>query len=272
MKTKPRRRGGAREWTPINANGKGHERQESNSALRFAGALRFSKIMKASILFTRLCSHSAALAVAALICSFGPGLKAAGHPDTTGWKPLFAVDFSNAIGGESWKWEDRVLVAKDHNTIWTKESYGNFILDLEFKVEKEANSGVFLRSGNIKDTLAALEIQVHESTDGGKYGMVGALYDSRPPSKSVAKPVGEWNHYTITCKDSLITLVFNGEEVLRADLNDWPEARKNPDGTPNKFKVALKDYARKGPLGLQGLHGKAQAPVWYRNLKIKLLD
>ena len=46
----------------------------------------------------------------------------------------------------------------------------------------------------------------------------------------------------------------------------------NADGTPNKFKKALKDYARSGPIGLQGLHGKAQAPVWYRNLKIKALE
>jgi hypothetical protein len=212
------------------------------------------------------------LAFSAGLCLVGPRLFAAEHPDTSKWKNLFATDFSNADGGDSWKWEDGVLVAKDHHTIWTKESYGNFILDLEFKVAKESNSGVFLRSGDTKNTLAALEIQVHETTDGGKYGMVGAIYDSMPPSRSMAKPVGEWNHFTITCKGSLVTLVFNGEEVIHADLDNWPEARKNPDGTPNKFPKALKDFSRKGPIGFQGLHGKAQAPVWYRNVKIKVLD
>jgi hypothetical protein len=211
-------------------------------------------------------------AIAVLVSISALSAHAADHPNTAGWKNLIATDFSNADGGDSWKWEDGQLVAKDHHAIWTKESYGNFILDLEFKVAKEANSGVFLRSGDIKKTLAALEIQVHESTDGGKYGMVGAIYDAKPPSKSVAKPAGEWNRFTITCKDSLITIVFNGEEVIRADLNDWPEAKKNPDGTPNKFPVALKDFARKGPIGFQGLHGKAQAPVWYRNVKIKVLE
>ena len=187
-------------------------------------------------------------------------------------KDLFAPDLSDALGGEHWQWENGELVAKDHETLWTKESYANFILDLDFKVAKESNSGVFLRSGNIKDVLSALEIQVHESTDGGKYGMVAAIYDAMPPKKSMAKPVGEWNHLTITCQDSLISVVFNGEEVIHADLNDWPEKGKNPDGTPNKFKIPLKEFARKGPLGLQGLHGKAQAPVWYRNLKIKPLE
>ena len=187
-------------------------------------------------------------------------------------KDLFAQDLSDAVGGEHWKWENGELVAKDHETLWTKESYGNFVLDLDFKVAKESNSGVFLRSGNIKDTLAALEIQVHESADGSKYGMVAAIYDALPPKKDMSKPVGEWNHFAITCQDSLVSVIFNGEEVIHADLNDWKEVKKNPDGTPNKFKVALKDFARKGPLGLQGLHGKAQAPVWYRNLKIKSLD
>ena len=187
-------------------------------------------------------------------------------------KDLFAKDLSDALGGDHWKWENGELTAKDHETLWTKESYANFILDLDFKVAKESNSGVFLRSGNIKDTLGALEIQVHENTDGSKFGMVAAIYDAMPPKKDMSRPVGEWNHFSITCKDSLVSVVFNGEEVIHADLNAWPEKGRNPDGTPNKFRVALKDFARKGPIGLQGLHGKAQAPVWYRNLKIKALE
>ncbi len=194
------------------------------------------------------------------------------HPDASGWKDLFAADLSNALEPGKWVLQDGVLVAKDHDTLWTKDSYGDFVLDLEFKVEKESNSGVFLRSGDIKNVLSALEIQVHDSADGSKYGMVAAIYDAMPPSKSMAKPVGEWNHFTITCKGPLVSVVFNGEEVINANLDNWPEAKKNPDGTPNKFPVALKDYARKGPIGLQGLHGKAQAPVYYRNLKIKVLE
>jgi hypothetical protein len=193
-------------------------------------------------------------------------------PDTTGWKDLISPDLSNTVAPGKWELKDGVLVAKDHDTLWTKDSYGDFILDLDFKVEKESNSGIFLRSGNIKDVLSALEIQVHDSADGSKYGMVAAIYDAMPPSKSMAKPVGEWNHFTITCKGPLVSVVFNGTEVINANLDNWPAAGKNPDGTPNKFKKALKDYARTGPIGLQGLHGKAQAPVYYRNIKIKVLE
>lgn len=197
---------------------------------------------------------------------------AADQPDTSGWKDLFAADLSNAVDASGWQFDGKELVAKNHDTIWTKDSYGDFILDLEFKVAKESNSGVFLRSGDIKNVLAALEIQVHESADGSKYGMLGAIYDAMPPVKNAAKPVGEWNRYTITCKGPQVTVVLNGETIINANLDNWPETGKNPDGTPNKFKKALKDFARSGPIGLQGLHGKAQAPVWYRNLKIKTLQ
>ncbi len=73
------------------------------------------------------------------------GLRAApmGHPDTTGWTPLFADDLSNAVTKPGdWSLANGVLVAKNHETIWTKKSYSNFVLDLEFKVAKESNSGV----------------------------------------------------------------------------------------------------------------------------------
>jgi len=195
------------------------------------------------------------------------------HPDTSGWEPLFSGDLSNAIlEPGSWVMEDDILHAIGHDTIWTKASYGDFVLDMEFKVAKGANSGVFLRAGDIKDVLSALEIQVHETTDGSRVGMGGALYDAKAPSKSMAKAAGEWNRYTITCKGSRLSLVFNGEQVLDIDLDSWTEPRKNPDGTPNKFAKALKDYSRNGPIGLQGIHGREGQPVWFRNLKIKVLN
>ena len=220
---------------------------------------------------TKRCALNVAVSLGAVLVLCGSASAApAAHPDTAGWKSLIAPDLSNVdMPAGSWELKDGVLVAKTHDTVWTKESYDNFILDLEFKVAKESNSGVFLRSGNTKDTLAALEVQVHESEDGALYGMVGAIYNAQPPSKKMQKPVGEWNHFTITCNDSNMSLVFNGEDVWNIDLNNWKEPHQNPDGTKNKFAKALKDFSRKGPIGLQGLHGKAQSPVWYRNIKIK---
>ena len=198
------------------------------------------------------------------------GLPTTHHPVTDGWKDLFRTDLSNALYEPgTWVMEDGVLYAEDRGTIWTREKYGDFILDLEFKVEKDANSGVFLRAGDIKDALSAIEVQVHETGDGKPLGVVGAIYDLLLPRKNMAKPAGEWNRYTITCDDNKIYLVFNSKQVIDMDLDQWTEPHKNPDGTLNKFARALKDYARSGPVGFQGIHGRGGHRVWYRKIKIK---
>jgi hypothetical protein len=194
------------------------------------------------------------------------------HPDTAGWQPLFAADLADAnLKPSSWVWDQGMLVARTHDTLWTKRPYGDFILDLEFKVAAESNSGVFLRSGDPSKVLAALEIQVHESADSALYGEVGSIYNAKAPARRMARPTGEWNRFTLTCRGSQVSLIFNGEEVYAVDLEDWKEARRNPDGTANKFPIALREFSRRGPIGLQGVHGKAQAPVWYRNLRIREL-
>jgi hypothetical protein len=207
------------------------------------------------------------------VCSSAQPHETRSHPNVDGWDDLFDSSLSNAImnpGG--WILEDGVLRALGHGVIWTDVSYGNFVLDLEFKVAKSANSGVFFRVEDMRRPVTGIEVQIHETSDKRPYGMVGAIYDAKPPSKAMAKPAGEWNRYTITCIDSKIYLVFNGEQVIDIDLNDWTVAHQNPDGTPNKFSKRLKDYPRSGPIGLQGLHGKERHPVWFRNLKIKVLD
>ena len=189
------------------------------------------------------------------------------------WRDLFAPDLSNAaLEPNGWVMEDGVLRALDHGNIWTKESFGDFVLELEFKVAQDANSGVFLRAGDIDNVLSALEIQIHETTDKGKYGMVAALYDAKAPDVDASKPAGEWNRYQITCNGSKVEVIFNGELVHDIDLDDWDQPHKNPDGTENKFAEALKDFSRNGPIGLQGIHGEEGQPVWFRNLRIKTLD
>lgn len=187
----------------------------------------------------------------------------------SGWRDLLTSDLSNCIFNEgSWAIEDEILTWKGGGYIWTKQRYGDFILDLEYMVSKGANSGVFFRTDDLKDIVqTGMEVQIHETTDGSKHGACGAIYDCLSPSKNVAKKAGEWNHYTITCQGNKIYVVLNGEQIIDMDLNLWTEPHKNPDGTRNKFNAAYKDMPREGHIGFQD-HGQ---PVWFRNLKIKNL-
>ncbi len=186
----------------------------------------------------------------------------------TGWKNLLADDLGNCTFKGNWALKEDVLERTGNGgDIWTKDTYGNFILDLEFKVDPKTNSGVFLRTADIVNWLhTGIEIQIADSAGQavGKH-ICGAVYDCQEPSKNVTKPAGEWNHMTIIARDNNIKVAMNGESIIDMDLNRWVEARKNPDGTANKFNTAYKDMARVGVLGFQD-HG---TPIGYRNVKVK---
>jgi len=204
--------------------------------------------------------------------------KVAAELSDVEYKEVFKKDLSNAVmKPNSWAFNaDGVLspasdVSGRGLDIWTKERYGNFILELDFKVPEGGNSGVFIRTGDIEKWIhTAIEVQIHATTDGTKHGQCGAVYDCLSPSKKADKKPGEWNHYIITCLDNKIYINLNGQDIIDMDLDRWTEAGKNPDppGTKNKFRYAYKDMSREGHLGFQ-YHGN---PIWFKNLKIKSFD
>ncbi len=211
----------------------------------------------------------AAAALLALLGSFPLSAPAAEE----GWQVLFDgknLDaWGNAAGGEpspGWVMEDGALVRKDKaGYIWTKDRFGDFILDLEFKTA--GNSGVFIRTDNPRSPVqTGIEVQVlTPQKKPGKHSC-GALYDLVAPTKEMSK-AGEWNHLVVTARGSRVSVELNGEEICDADLDQWTEGNKNPDGTKNKFKTALRDFKRDGHIGFQD-HGAAVA---FRNVKIKRL-
>ncbi len=147
-----------------------------------------------------------------------------------------------------------------------EKPHGDFVLDFDYKLSKGCNSGVFLRVGDLKDpVMSGLEIALDDTTGTGLHDP-GAFYDLVAPRVNAQKPVGEWNHMTITAKGPRIEIVLNGEKVSAIDLSQWPQPGMRPDGTKHKFtKVAMKDMNRPGYLGFQD-HGK---DCWYKNVKLK---
>jgi len=158
--------------------------------------------------------------------------------------------------------------------IYTRQKYKDFILSLDFKVAPNTNSGIYVRVGDPKDpTQTGSEIQI-EDTHGHKPDKhtCGALYDVLAPSKEMSKPAGEWNHIEITADKNIIKVVFNGEQIIQADLDQYTQPGKSIDGTKNKFKKSLKDKPREGHIGLQDHDKQDDHNVWFKNIKLKPLD
>ncbi|HKJ67054.1 MAG TPA: DUF1080 domain-containing protein [bacterium] len=196
------------------------------------------------------------------------------HPENTmgeGWEALLSDNLSNCIYNQgSWSYDNGVLSLEGDGDIWTEDRYGDFILDLEFRVSDDCNSGIFLRTGSIENWLhTAIEMQVFDSSGKKEVGKhdCGAIYDCLAPRVNAIRQPGEWNRCTITCDDNKIYIVLNGQQIIDMDLNRWTEAHRNPDGTKNKFNTAYRDMPRVGHIGFQD-HGH---PIWYRNIRIQEL-
>ena len=212
----------------------------------------------------------------------GASCSGSAAPGSGGFVPLWnGKDLTGWRTGpdNAWVVEDGVLAlknrtdGKEHNAdyLWTEETYGDFILYLEFKIPEQANSGVFFRTSDLKDPVyTGIEMQVANSYGReqlSKTGTAGAIYDCQAPATNAIRKPGEWNQVRLTCRGGRIQVMLNGEAVVDMDLDRWTEPQKNPDGSKNKFPRAMKDFARSGHIGLQD-HGR---PVWYRNLRIQRL-
>jgi len=160
-----------------------------------------------------------------------------------------------------------------HYMLVHTQQWDNFRLSLDFKISKGCNSGIFVRTSSLtprpgKDVgFNGIEIAIDDTPD-ADYHDTGAIYDLVKPTKNAMKPVGEWNHIEITVDRSRIEIALNGERVTVADLSQFTEPNKRPDGSAHKFDVAYKDHPHRGYIGLQD-HG---SPCWFKNIKLKPLN
>lgn len=201
------------------------------------------------------------------------------HPDSKDWPDLFAPDLSNADFPKGvWYFDNGVLTAKEDRCIWTKKQYENFILDLEFKNAPGSNSGVFVYCSDKKNFIPnSVEIQICDDY-APKWARMprswhtGAIFGHQPATEQLVKKAGQWNRMTILCKGPMIYVMLNGKSVNTFDMRKYSSAKKNPDGTeiPPWLSKPKAELPTKGYIGLQGKHG--DAPIYFRNLKIKTLE
>lgn len=213
-----------------------------------------------------------------LSCNSTPEFPLTAHPDSATWQELFKSDLSNAIYPDSvWSFENGEFTATEDEFLWTDKDYDNFILDLEFKNADGTNSGVVVYCSDLDDWIPnSVEIQIADDfnekwSKSPKSWQCGAIFGRQPATKSAVKKPGEWNRYTITCKDNMIYVLLNGEQVNQVDLAKFTDAVTNPDGSkaPSWLSKAPASLPTIGKIGFQGKH--AGAPVYFRNIKIKVL-
>ncbi len=158
------------------------------------------------------------------------------HPDVSQWQDLFAVDLSNAAFPKGvWTFENGVLTASEDQVIWSKKDYDNFIIDLEFKTEDGTNSGVIVYCTNMENWIPnSVEVQIADDfaeqwAKSPKTWHCGAIFGHLAPTKSMVKKPGQWNRFTVTCKDKIIYVMLNGQMVTEMNMDLWTSATKNPD-------------------------------------------
>jgi type V secretory pathway adhesin AidA len=141
-----------------------------------------------------------------------------------GWLVLFdgsSFDHFNVVGDANWRIEDGSVMA-DESTgasfLVTPDSYANFELELEFWVDTEANSGIFLRCQdpmNITDT-SCYEANIYDTRADQTY-RTGGIVNVAEPAEFVYTG-GQWNRYEITADGSRLQITLNGRDLV--DVED----------------------------------------------------
>ena len=241
---------------------------------------------------------TAGIPILALILTISPSMSNAQpqQPNTLtekekaeGWRLLFDGETAEGWRGynkedfpkEGWQVEDgmlRVLSAGGGGDIITEEVFGDFILKLEWRVEKGGNSGIFYHAIEQPGEAiywSAPEIQIldnenHPDADRGEDGnrKASSLYDLLPAKPQNARPFGEWNRIRLVVQKngSQVEHWMNGEKVVEYErwTEEWYEMIRN-----SKFASHPEfGAAHQGYIGLQD-HGDR---VDFRNIKIKELD
>lgn len=211
--------------------------------------------------------------------------------DAGEWKPLFDgksfEGWTQKGGTAKYEIEDGVIVGTavpntPNSFLCTDKHYGDFELELEFKVHPELNSGVQIRSevfdedkeltipdgkgGEKMIKVAAGRVHGYQvEIDPSDRAFSGGIYDegrrawlndlSENEAARKAFKSGEWNSYRIVCKGDHIQTWING--VPAADLKD---------GMTLKGLIALQVH------GIGKKEPQEPLQVRWRNIRIRELE
>ncbi len=170
------------------------------------------------------------------------------------------------IGSENaWEVRGEVLHCTGEKTgyAWlsTDRKYGDFVLELDWRIEPEGNAGVFLRAPDRegRTSMKGFEVQARDdAADETLDDVSGAVFRRIPAAGRFAHPPGEWNHFRLTLRGRRLTIELNGHRVSETDMDTVPAL----EGDPPMSAVPDEGY-----IGLQN-HG---TPSDFRNVVIREL-
>ena len=151
-------------------------------------------------------------------------------------------------------------------TIYTRETYADFVVRFEFRLPPAGNNGLAIRYPGAGDTayVGMTELQVLD-TGHEKYAKLdprqahGSAYGMAAAAQGYLRPTGDWNYQEVTVKGSTIVVELNGTRILDADLSRVTEFLDNRPH-PGKDRT-------EGHFGFAG----HRDPVAFRNIRIKRL-
>lgn len=113
---------------------------------------------------------------------------------------------------QHWQPKDGILVfdGKGKNLCTTKD-YGDFELYVDWKIEKNGDSGIYLRG------TPQVQIWDAEQSDRNAIGSGGLFNNKKNPSKPsicADKPAGEWNTFYIKMIGEKVTIKLNDKLVV----------------------------------------------------------
>jgi len=161
-------------------------------------------------------------------------------------------------GSEKWYVENGELVCESgpdklYGYLSTDKSFYNFELSVQFKLEANGNSGVFIRSGIEGTKISGWQVEVAPPGEhtGGIYESYGRgwLVQPKPEDEKMLK-ADDWNTLLIHVNNDEITSWLNGKEMIH--LKD------------EKFGLG------KGFIALQ-IHDGGGIKVRWKNIMIKEL-
>ena len=125
-------------------------------------------------------------------------------------------------GTENWYVENGELVCesgpdKKYGYLSTDKAYHNFILDLNFKLEANGNSGVFIRSGIEGTKISGWQVEVAppDHHTGGIYESYGRGWLIQPKAEDEKVLKGDdWNNLKVQVINDEITTWLNGVHIV----------------------------------------------------------